>query len=58
MNTSLKSSRSPVRKDDTTAYYQPKFYVNNSKEDIVIQVELPGVTRESLNLTIENKELI
>ena len=58
MNTSLANTSTPVKKENATVCYQPRFYVDRSEVDTIVQVELPGVSKENLKLTVENKELI
>lgn len=57
MNTSLQKATAPS-KSDSTYYYQPRFHVDRSDEDTLVQIELPGVGKESLRLNVENNELI
>jgi len=58
MNTSLASSSTPVKQENTTTYYQPRYTVDRTEADTIVRVDLPGVAKKSLKLTVENKELI
>lgn len=58
MKTELKCTNTPINKADATVCYQPRYFVDKSDKDTVVQVELPGVTKENLNLTVEDKELM
>ena len=45
-------------KEKAPTYFQPRYYVDQSKDDTLVQVELPGVSKDELNLTVENKEML
>ena len=58
MNTSLACKSAPLKKENSTVVYQPRYHVDSSKEDTLVQVELPGLAKEDINIRIEAKELI
>lgn len=58
MKTELTCTNTPINKADATVCYQPRYTVDRSDKDTVVQVELPGVSKENLNLTVEDKELL
>ena len=57
MNTSLTSNTTPFTKENATAYIEPRYSVDRSDEQTLLRVELPGVPKDGLTLTIENREL-
>ncbi len=57
MNTSIACQPAKAANTKPTTYYQPRYYVDRSEDDALVQVELPGVSRDQLNLTVENNEL-
>lgn len=57
MNTSLAKPTTP-NKREAKYYYQPRYHVDRSDDDTLVQVELPGVSKENLSISIENNELI
>ncbi len=58
MKTSLACTSTPVEKENSTVVYQPRYYIDRSDEDTVVQVELPGLSKKDLDIRVENKELI
>lgn len=58
MNTSMTCQPKEAANENTTTYYQPRYYVDQSKDDTLVKVELPGVSKDELNLTVENKEML
>ena len=58
MNTSLACSTNPIKKENSTVVYQPRYHVDRSDEDTIVQVELPGLAKEDINIRVEAKELI
>lgn len=58
MNTSMTCQPKEATKENATTYFQPRYYVDQSKDDTLVQVELPGVSKDELNLTVENKEML
>ena len=46
-----------VKEEHAATHYSPKFSVDHSAEGNRVYVELPGVTKEDLNLALENDEL-
>lgn len=58
MNTSMTCQPKEATKEKAPTYFQPRYYVDQSKDDTLVQVELPGVSKDELNLTVENKEML
>ena len=57
MNTSLTNTTASPSKEDSVIYYQPRFVVDRIKDETKVRIEIPGVRKEDVNLTVENKEL-
>ena len=57
MKTSLACSTAPAKKEQSTVVYQPRYHVDRSDEDTIVQVELPGLAKEDIKLRVDAKEL-
>ena len=57
MNTSLTSCGIAAVTDKAVTYYQPRLEVTKTDAETVVLVELPGVTLDGLELSVENNEL-
>ena len=57
MNTSLTNPTAKEKTEATTIFYEPRFSVERSENETVVIVELPGVSKDDLNLSVEKREL-
>ena len=57
MNTSLTCDTTPIKKENSRTYYEPKYAVDRSGDETLLRVELPGVAKEDLEISVENREL-
>ena len=44
-------------KNSSRYYYRPHYQIEERKEETVVRVELPGVAKDDLDLTVENRDL-
>ncbi|MCZ6673267.1 MAG: Hsp20/alpha crystallin family protein [Verrucomicrobia bacterium] len=58
MNSSSICTTAPSKKERAIVYHQPRFSVHRSENETRVQVELPGVAKDDLNVTVENNELL
>lgn len=58
MNTSLASTPASVEKENSTVYFEPRFTVQRGDEETRVRVELPGVAKDDLKLSVDNGELL
>ncbi len=58
MNTTMTCQPKEATTENTITYSQPRYYVDQSMDDTLVQIELPGVSKDELNLTVENKEIL
>lgn len=45
-------------KDNSQGYYRPHYQIEEQEGETVVWVELPGVAKDDLNLTLEKRDLI
>ena len=57
MNQLFSDAFRPEEEQDHQAQWMPRVDVAESDKDIVVQVEVPGMRREEINLTIEDNVL-
>lgn len=47
-----------TKEDPTQGYFRPHYHIEERAGETVVWVELPGVTKDNLNLTLEKRDLI
>ena len=57
MNTSLTSTNAPAKRENSTLYFEPRFTVHRGEDETRVRVELPGVAKDNLEMSVNNNEL-
>jgi HSP20 family protein len=57
MNTQITCKSASQNSEANSTYIQPKFTVEKSENETRVFVELPGVSKDKLNLSVENRQI-
>jgi len=62
MNNVARTEKSPVARDEQTTalaerYIRPRASIFETSDSVILELEMPGATRESIDVTVHNDEL-
>jgi HSP20 family protein len=58
MNTLTRREERPVEEQNRTSYLRPPVNIFETKDHYVLEAEMPGVSKQGLDITVEGNELV